>query len=63
MDEKIYKQYKEDQDFNDYVGRYYRARGLGVFEALEHVIVKNTAQYYTEAKRDIIKDDKGSIKP
>ena len=56
MDKDTHRQYEEDRDFRDYVDRYTRCRGITTDEALEHITVKYAAEYYTDAKRDIVEE-------
>lgn len=56
MGENVRRQYEEDKDFRDYVDRYRLSRGVTKDEALEHITVKYAAEYYTDAKRDIIEE-------
>ena len=56
MDKDVRRQYEEDRDFRDYVDRYRLSRGVTKDEALEHMTVKHAAEYYTDAKRDLIEE-------
>lgn len=54
MTDELYDQYKNDKSFKTYVETYCRSRGLGPFEALSHITVKEVAKYYRNKDRDVI---------
>lgn len=53
-DPELYDQYHNNQNFKDYVDAYCKSRGLGTFEALGHITVKEVAKYYKTKNADII---------
>ncbi|MBQ9750400.1 MAG: hypothetical protein IJV87_07470 [Clostridia bacterium] len=50
--EWIYDFYKENPDFREYVDKFCKARGLGIFEAFEMEAIKNVALYYREKLKE-----------
>lgn len=50
MSEEIYEQYKTDPDLHEYVDKFVKAQGIGVFEALELRIVKEYAAWLKKTK-------------
>ena len=52
MSEELYEFYKSDPDFNEYVNKIVKARRLGIFEALELLIVKEYAAWLKKTKED-----------
>ena len=44
--EWIYNFYKENPDFHEYVDKFCKSKGLGIFEAFEMEIIKNVALSY-----------------
>ena len=44
--EWIYDFYKENPDFREYVDKFCKSKGLGIFEAFEMEIIKNVALSY-----------------
>lgn len=54
MTDELYDQYKNDKNFKTYVEAYCRSRGLGPFEALSHITVREVAGYYKIKDKDVI---------
>lgn len=54
MTNDLYDQYIDDKNFKAYVETYCKSRGLGPFEALRHIIVKEVARYYRDKDKDVI---------
>ena len=50
MTDEIYDLYKNDPDFSRYVNAFCRAKGLGIFEALEFMVVKEYAAWLKKKK-------------
>lgn len=49
--DSVYREYRINHAFKRYVYRYCRSRGITVNEALQHKLVKETAQQYMEEKK------------
>ena len=54
MNDEYWEQYNNDPEFHAYVDAYCKSRGKGIFEALGHITVHETAKYYREKSRDKI---------
>ena len=54
MNEEMYEYYHTNKEFKEYVDSYCKHRGLGIFEALGHITVKEVAKYYRTKNADII---------
>ena len=54
MNEEMYEYYHTNKEFKEYVDSYCKHRGLGIFEALGHITIKEVAKYYKTKNADII---------
>ena len=61
MNEETYSLYKESESFKKYVDAYCTKHDKGLFEALDHKTVRDTAKYYREANKDVIKDPEPAV--
>lgn len=51
MTDELYTLYRENNDFKEYVDRWCKARGNGIFEAFNFVIVREYAKWLKESKK------------
>ena len=54
MNEEMYEYYHTNKEFKEYVDSYCKHRGLGIFEALGHITIKEVAKYYRTKNADVI---------
>lgn len=54
MNEEMYEYYHTNKEFKEYVDSYCKHRGLGIFEALGHITIKEVAKYYRDKSKDVI---------
>ena len=54
MNDEYWEQYHNDPRFHAYVDTYCKSRGKGIFEALDHITVKEVAKYYKDKDKDVI---------
>ena len=51
MNDDLYALYQSNADFHEYVDRWCKSRGNGIFEAFNFVIVREYAKWLKEAKK------------
>lgn len=54
MNDEYWKLYHNNSEFHAYVDSYCKSRNKGIFEALNHITVKEVAKYYKTKNADII---------
>ena len=54
MNDEYCELYHNNPEFHAYVDSYCKSRGKGIFEALNHITVKEVAKYYRDKSKDVI---------